>query len=390
MAVSVRQLPVWEGNGMDDTMQAVPFVSRKDILFSEPWQIDLQAVTEALGKVNPLADVAVLAVHSQQPFPIYPFLNALQTARTEVLHVLWQGSRSFVLTLSTASMEPLRQVVEKRLRECCDGNVLAGLCGPLPLARWDEWLGALEQALWCLNQNVLERRGVSVAEPRVFRSTGGCAGALDKLLQVWPEGSVSAVMSVLDEAFAVMRQEHWPLREVVVYCAQVVVLMQAQAHWPRGGSSRMWRRPEDWQEWIAAECCKLEALKARLKEIVSGLLETPRDAMAAGRSIQVLRVMEWIEAEYASELELEDLAARVYLSAGHLSKRFKQETGMTVHEYIIRTRLAQAKDLLLNDLSLKVYEVGARVGYPDATYFNKLFKRHVGVTPKEYRERGGV
>ncbi|WP_162143526.1 helix-turn-helix transcriptional regulator [Alicyclobacillus herbarius] len=375
---------------MNDSAQTVPFVSRKDVLFSDALQIDVGAVTEALGKVNPLSDVAVLVVHSQRPFPIYPFLSALQTARTEVLHVLWQGSRSFVLTLAAASVEPLRQVVEKRLRECCDGNVLAGLCGPLPVVRLEEWFGALEQAIWYCNQNVLDRQGVSVAEPRVFRGEGNFVGAVDRLLQVLSEGAVAAVLAVLEETFAVMRQERWTLREVAVYCAQVVVLAEAQARWPRGGVSRVWRRPEAWQEVIAQECCKLEAIKGRLKEIVSGLLETPRDAAAVGRSLQVLRVMEWIEKEYASELELEDLASRVYLSAGHLSKRFKQETGMTVHEYIIRTRLAKAKKILVEDLSLKIYEVGARVGYPDATYFNKLFKRHVGITPREYRERGGV
>jgi two-component system response regulator YesN len=372
----------------EHVLQTFPFVCRSDVLFGEPLKVDVKAVAAALRQAGPLSDVAVLAVRGQRPFPIYPFLSALQTSRVEVLHVLWQESRSFVLTVAADALEPLRQVVEKRLREYCDFNVLAGLGGPLPETRLESWYAALEQALVNCNRCVLDRRWVTASTAEVFRPD--FSGVTDRLLQAIQRGETERVLAELDEAFATVRAQWWPLRDVADLCAQVMVLVLARPGPPYAGRAGVKRSPREWLDMLATECCKLEVLQARLKETVAGMLAAPREPASLGRSVQILRVMEWIEREYAAELNLDQLASRAYLSPGHLSKRFKQETGMTVHEYIIQTRLAKAKELLLRELNLKVYEVGARVGYPDATYFNKLFKRHVGVTPKEYRDRGGA
>ncbi|MNO09034.1 HTH-type transcriptional regulator YesS [compost metagenome] len=52
---------------------------------------------------------------------------------------------------------------------------------------------------------------------------------------------------------------------------------------------------------------------------------------------------------------------------------------------MIEIRIRKAKLLLKNAPDLKIHEVGAEVGYPDPAYFNKLFKKIVGVTPNEYK-----
>jgi two-component system response regulator YesN len=75
----------------------------------------------------------------------------------------------------------------------------------------------------------------------------------------------------------------------------------------------------------------------------------------------------------------------VFLTPSYLSKLFKQETGLTLTDYITEMRLRKAKYLLKNSPDLKIHEIGAEVGYGDPAYFNKLFKRVVGVTPNEYK-----
>ncbi|MNI68453.1 HTH-type transcriptional activator Btr [compost metagenome] len=63
------------------------------------------------------------------------------------------------------------------------------------------------------------------------------------------------------------------------------------------------------------------------------------------------------------------------------------KTGETITDLIISLRMEEAKRLLVSELALKTYEVGERVGYADPAYFNKVFKKVVGITPKEYRDR---
>ncbi|GGJ00352.1 hypothetical protein GCM10010885_06980 [Alicyclobacillus cellulosilyticus] len=92
-----------------------------------------------------------------------------------------------------------------------------------------------------------------------------------------------------------------------------------------------------------------------------------------------------IEAEYDAPLTVGDIARRLYLSPNYISRVFKAETGMTIMQYLTHVRVEMAKRLLASDPSLKAYEVGERVGYPDPVYFNKLFKRVVGMTPRQYR-----
>jgi two-component system response regulator YesN len=69
----------------------------------------------------------------------------------------------------------------------------------------------------------------------------------------------------------------------------------------------------------------------------------------------------------------------------YLSKIIKNETGITFSDKLRQIRIDQAKKLLENG-SLKTYEVSESVGYVDVRYFSQVFKKHVGLTPSEYRQ----
>ncbi|MNC64746.1 Arabinose operon regulatory protein [compost metagenome] len=94
----------------------------------------------------------------------------------------------------------------------------------------------------------------------------------------------------------------------------------------------------------------------------------------------------WINDHYSEHADLGSLAAMVFLTPTYLSKLFKQETGYTITDYITEVRLHHAKQLLSQHQHLKVQEIGRQVGYADPAYFNKLFKRMVGVTPAEFKK----
>ncbi|OBZ13682.1 response regulator [Bacillus sp. FJAT-26390] len=93
----------------------------------------------------------------------------------------------------------------------------------------------------------------------------------------------------------------------------------------------------------------------------------------------------YINDHYSSpELSLQQVCQHVFLSLSYFSSLFKQHTGDTFVEYLTRLRLDKAKQLLAGT-QLKAYDIAERVGYADPQYFSVIFKRRIGMTPKEYR-----
>lgn len=91
-----------------------------------------------------------------------------------------------------------------------------------------------------------------------------------------------------------------------------------------------------------------------------------------------------IDFYYNTELSLSWLARQCSVSESHLSTIFRKETGMTVTDYINKTRIRQAL-ILLNTTSLPVGEISSRCGFFDANYFSRVFRKFQGQSPKQYR-----
>jgi AraC-like DNA-binding protein len=94
----------------------------------------------------------------------------------------------------------------------------------------------------------------------------------------------------------------------------------------------------------------------------------------------------YIEENYVVDLSLNDLASVVYVSPYHLAHLFKMEIGMSPIQYLIKCRIDKAKKLLAGT-NLSVQEISVEVGYPNANYFNLLFKKIVGESPGKFRKK---
>lgn len=98
-------------------------------------------------------------------------------------------------------------------------------------------------------------------------------------------------------------------------------------------------------------------------------------------------VINHIRTEYHQELlSVQQLADQVHLTPAYLSNLFKKETGITIGQYIVNVRMEHAK-LLLQDGSCRLNEVAALVGYSDAGYFTKIFKKHMNMPPSQYKRQ---
>ncbi|RKL64873.1 DNA-binding response regulator [Salipaludibacillus neizhouensis] len=95
-------------------------------------------------------------------------------------------------------------------------------------------------------------------------------------------------------------------------------------------------------------------------------------------------MVSYVEMYYLEELSLEKLSNRFFLSREHISRKFKQETGMPLSKYIMKLRITQAK-FWLCETDESIYSISLLLGYQDEKYFSKLFKKIVGMTPFVYR-----
>ncbi|HZG84033.1 helix-turn-helix domain-containing protein [Paenibacillus sp.] len=98
------------------------------------------------------------------------------------------------------------------------------------------------------------------------------------------------------------------------------------------------------------------------------------------------KVKRYIHQHIDQEMSREEIANHVYLNPDYLTRVFKKETGMSISEFVLSERLKVAKELLAKT-DLSVSSVALRVGHHNFSYFSKLFRKHTGLTPVEYKNR---
>ena len=93
-----------------------------------------------------------------------------------------------------------------------------------------------------------------------------------------------------------------------------------------------------------------------------------------------------MSSNYSRKITLKDMADELYISPNYLCELFKRHTDKNLTDYISAYRIDRAKELLM-DVRYRVNDVAYMVGFSDAQYFSNLFKKKVGMTPTEYRNR---
>ncbi|MFP7492912.1 response regulator [Terribacillus saccharophilus] len=95
-------------------------------------------------------------------------------------------------------------------------------------------------------------------------------------------------------------------------------------------------------------------------------------------------IVSYVQRFYMEDVSLERLSKLFFLSKEHISRKFKQETGMTLSRFVTDCRMKQAKQWL-EKTDQTIYDIARLLGYQDEVYFSKLFKKEAGLTPTAYR-----
>jgi transcriptional regulator GlxA family with amidase domain len=108
-----------------------------------------------------------------------------------------------------------------------------------------------------------------------------------------------------------------------------------------------------------------------------------------GRAAALLRIGEAIshlEASFAGPVRLERLAEIAHMSVRTFLREFRSAMGTSPIDHLVRLRTARAAELLLKAPELNVTEIAFRAGFRDSNYFSRMFRKALGVSPREYRQ----
>nr|WP_020620566.1 response regulator [Paenibacillus daejeonensis] len=121
-----------------------------------------------------------------------------------------------------------------------------------------------------------------------------------------------------------------------------------------------------------------------IRSLISKMIVHVHAKKTSRSAVIVEEVKSYITTHYRNEeLKIEDIARGVHMNYTHLCYVFKKETSTTINDYLTQIRMQKAKELFDQGYII-VQDVASRVGYSDANYFGKCYKKYSGITPSKY------
>jgi len=97
------------------------------------------------------------------------------------------------------------------------------------------------------------------------------------------------------------------------------------------------------------------------------------------------KAIQYMQEYYGSNISINDICSLIYLSPCHFKRVFKDYTGQTPYQYLMRIRLEKAKEILY-DKEISIEEVAKLCGFVNSGHFSTVFKRVIGMSPSEFRK----
>lgn len=232
-----------------------------------------------------------------------------------------------------------QQDIHDALRE-----IIAGMSeNILSLQQYVDWAEKLEQSIWMLQKNDMNR-----------------------LLE---EGVQSGLFNGL----------HVPgMQSVLKDCLNMITVKLSKRGWQPQIRMDQDSARSGKKEVLTAFAAVLEDIFTQLQQTRKGKFKDPIEEAKA-----------FIDLHLSEEVTLDEVAKRVGLTRTYFSALFKKMTGETFVHYRIKKRIEEARKLLAVP-ALTITDIALQVGYEDYPHFTKTFKNFVGMTPSEYRSSFGI
>jgi two-component system response regulator YesN len=197
-------------------------------------------------------------------------------------------------------------------------------------------------------------------------------------------GTLQELKEIIDELFQDIADTHVSFKDYQIYLLQILTAVLRAAK-----DSGIELDPilgSDFNPF--AEMNKFTDLQEAKKWIV-GLCTRMMSSIATDRQYTYKTLVDKAK-DYArehyhdSDISINKVCSHLHISTGYFSGIFKKETKMTFVSYLLNIRMEAAKELLMTT-DLKAFEIAEKVGYAEPNYFSFSFRKHFGLSPKEYR-----
>lgn len=128
-----------------------------------------------------------------------------------------------------------------------------------------------------------------------------------------------------------------------------------------------------------------ENISVITSKAVDAYLEQLEVAAVKPENPNIALMTNYIENHYPDNLTVEAIADAACLSPGYAGRIFKEQLGLPIMDYVLKVRIEKSKKLLLNP-HYQIQAIAEKVGYGDAGYFTKVFRKFEGITPTQFRK----
>lgn len=130
----------------------------------------------------------------------------------------------------------------------------------------------------------------------------------------------------------------------------------------------------------------LNRISKKLSAEQNGQREEQTENLYPSQNRMVRETMDYIQKNYQDNPSLQEMADRFHVSATYLSHLVKEKTGTNFIKHVTALRIQKAQDLLLHT-NHSISSIAKEVGYPDYSYFMRMFRQTTGMTPAEFRKK---
>lgn len=190
-------------------------------------------------------------------------------------------------------------------------------------------------------------------------------------------GDSSAAKNIIENFFSgVLKTGSYPPDRVRFTAVEII-----------HGLYKMFPRVPEFNEDLLFKSETLAELRMHVFDFIDTIVLSWKESRAQARHPGILRAKELILSRLDRTVSLEEAAVEAGMSKCYFSTIFAQETGESFTGYVNRMKIERARTLLLRD-GLSNNEAAERIGLTDVSYFGKLFKKHTGLSPAQFRRSG--
>ena len=135
---------------------------------------------------------------------------------------------------------------------------------------------------------------------------------------------------------------------------------------------------------LLQQATTLEELCQQMQEVVEAFVDSALSIESAVDNAVVRKAMRYIRQHYTENLQLGNVASYVNVSPAYFSSLFRRWTGNGFKSYLNHLRIEESKRMLI-DTDEAIVDIAIAMGFSDQSYFTKVFKRHTGLSPNQYR-----